>query len=122
VSLPHTLENQIPGGRKSATSDRAGSTTPRTQYEFPAAFEAGTAGKDDLTVLKIAAEKGCILVSHDVRTMPRYFHEFIHRQASPGLILVPQKLALSAAIEELLLLWMASESNEWVNQICYLPV
>jgi hypothetical protein len=54
--------------------------------------------------------------------MPRYFHEFIHRQASPGLILVPQKLALSAAIEELLLLWMASESNEWVNQISYLPV
>jgi hypothetical protein len=77
VSLPHTLENQIPGGRKSATSDRAGSTTPRTQY---------------------------------------------HRQASPGLILVPQKLALSAAIEELLLLWMAFESNEWVNQISYLPV
>jgi Domain of unknown function (DUF5615) len=89
---------------------------------FLQAFEAGAAGKDDLTVLKIAAEKGCILVSHDVRTMPRYFHEFIHRQASPGLILVPQKLALSAAIEELLLLWMASESNEWDNQICYLPV
>jgi hypothetical protein len=83
---------------------------------FLQAFEAGAA------ILKIAAEKGCILVSHDVRTMPRYFHEFIHRQASPGLILVPQKLALSAAIEELLLLWMASESNEWDNQICYLPV
>ena len=65
---------------------------------FLQAFEAGAAGKDDLTVLRIAAEKGCILVSHDVRTMPRYFHEFIHRQASPGLILVPQKLALYADV------------------------
>jgi hypothetical protein len=79
---------------------------------FLRAFEAGAAGKDDLTVLKIAAEKGCILVSHDVRTMPRYFHEFIHRQASPDLILVPKKLALSAAIEELVLLWIASESDD----------
>jgi hypothetical protein len=122
VSLPHTLENQIPGGQKSATSDRAGVRRREPSISFLQAFEAGAAGKDDLTVLKIAAEKGCILVSHDVRTMPRYFPEFIHRQASPGLILVPQKLALSAAIEELVLLWIASESSEWVNQICYLPV
>jgi divalent metal cation (Fe/Co/Zn/Cd) transporter len=27
-----------------------------------------------------------------------------------------------SVLEELLLLWMASESNEWVNQICYPPV
>jgi uncharacterized protein (DUF433 family) len=38
----HTLENQIPGGRKSATSHRAGSTTPRTQCKFPAGFRSGS--------------------------------------------------------------------------------
>jgi len=58
--------------------------------------------------------EGRILVSHDVRTMPRYFQEFVHRQSSPGLILVPQKLALSAAIDELVLLWIASEDYEWL--------
>lgn len=89
---------------------------------FLQSFEVGAAGKDDLAVLQIAAEEGRILVSHDVRTMPRYFQEFIHRQSSPGLILVPQKLALGAAIDELLLLWIASEDNEWVNQIFYLPI
>lgn len=82
----------------------------------------GAVGKDDLTLLQIAADERRILVSHDVRTMPRYFHEFAQRLASPGLILIPQKLALSVAIEELVLLWTASEGNEWVNQVCYLPV
>ena len=89
---------------------------------FLQAFEVGAAGKDDLTVLRIAADEERILVSHDVRTMPRYFHEFTHRQASPGLILIPQKLALSMAIDDLVLLWIASEDSEWVNRICYLPV
>jgi len=86
------------------------------------AFEVGAAGKDDLAVLQIAAEEGRILISHDVRTMQRYFQEIVHRQSSPGLILVPQKLALGAAIEELVLLWVASEDYEVVNRICYLPI
>ena len=50
------------------------------------------------------------VVSHDVRTMPRYFQEFARRQSRPGLILIPQKLALSATIDELVLLWIASEN------------
>jgi len=89
---------------------------------FVQAFEVGAAGKDDSTVLRIAAEAGRMLVSHDVRTMPRNFKEFIRRQPSPGLVLIPQRLALSEAIDGLVLLWIASEANEWVNQICYLPV
>ena len=89
---------------------------------FLQAFEVGTAGKDDLTVLQIAVDEGRILVSHDVRTMPRHFQEFIHRWSSPGLVLVPQRLALSTAIEDLVLMWIASEDHEWVNQIRYLPI
>ena len=73
-------------------------------------------------MLQIAADQGRILVSHDVRTMPRYFREFTQSQTIGGLILVPQKLALSTTIDELVLLWTASEDREWVNQICFLPV
>jgi hypothetical protein len=28
----------------------------------------------------------------------------------------------AAAIEELLIIWLASGAEEWVNQICYLPL
>ena len=89
---------------------------------FMQAYEAGTAGKDDPTVLQIAAEQNRILVSHDVRTIPRHFRHFIARQASPGVILIPQKLPLSTAIEQLVMIWLASEAEEWVNQIRFLPL
>jgi hypothetical protein len=41
------------------------------------ALEVGAAGKDDPEVLGIAANEGRILVSHDLRTMPGHFAEFI---------------------------------------------
>ena len=89
---------------------------------FVLAYEAGAAGKDDLAVLQIAAEQNRILVSHDLRTMPQHFRHFIARQTSPGVILIPQKLPLSTAIEQLVLIWLASEAEEWVDQIRFLPL
>ncbi|MGA3212913.1 MAG: hypothetical protein ABSD20_16525 [Terriglobales bacterium] len=73
-------------------------------------------------MLAIAAEHGRILGSHDCRTMPQHFLQFIARRTSPGVFLVPQKLSLSTAIEELVVLWLASEADEWANQIRYLPL
>jgi hypothetical protein len=89
---------------------------------FVQAYEAGAAGKDDPTVLRIAAEQDRILVSHDLRTVPQHFGHFIARQASPGVILIPQKLPVSAAIEQLVMIWVVSEAEEWVNQIRFLPL
>jgi predicted nuclease of predicted toxin-antitoxin system len=40
---------------------------------FVQAYEAGLAGKDDLSVLRIAAEQNRIMVSHDLRTLPDHF-------------------------------------------------
>ena len=57
---------------------------------FAQAYEAGAAGKDDPTVLRIAAEQNRIVVSHDLGAMPRHFQHLIARQASPGVILIPQ--------------------------------
>jgi hypothetical protein len=89
---------------------------------FAEAFEVEASGKDDLAVLRIAVTEGRVLVSYDVRTMPRFFDEFIRLQRSPGLVLIPQRLAMKIAIEELVLLWIASEAHEWENRICFLPV
>jgi predicted nuclease of predicted toxin-antitoxin system len=89
---------------------------------FVQAYEAGTAGKDDLTVLQIAAEQDRILVSQDLRTLPGHFRHFVAKQASPGVILIPQKLPVGTAIEQLVMIWLASEAEEWVNQIRFLPL
>ena len=89
---------------------------------FVQVYEVSVRGKDDLIVLQIVAEPNRILVSHDVRTLPRHFRHFITRQSSPGVFLIPQKLPLSTAIEQLSLIWLASEVQEWVNQIHFLPL
>jgi Domain of unknown function (DUF5615) len=89
---------------------------------FLQAFEVGASGASDPAVLQIAANEGCILVSHDFKTIPQHFHDFVRSQISPGVFLIPQRLALSIAIDELVMLWVASDAKEWVNQLCYLPL
>jgi hypothetical protein len=73
-------------------------------------------------VLAIAAGEGRILVTHDYRTMPRHFADFIVTRESPGVLVVPQHLSVADAAEYLLLIWNATEAEEWINRICLLPL
>lgn len=63
-----------------------------------------------------------VLVTHDVRTMPRHFGEFITRCECPGLILIPRSMPIARAIEEILLIWHVSEAEEWTNRFRRLPL
>ena len=89
--------------------------------DFQAGHEAGLEGLPDEQVLEIATREGRILVSHDVTTMPVHFANFIAKQSSPGVLLVPQSLPIRIAIEELALIWGASEAEEYANLITWLP-
>lgn len=90
--------------------------------DFQTAQEAGLSGLDDPVVLALAASEGRLLVSHDRQTMPWHFGEFIQQQTSPGLLIVSQHLPVSQAADDLLLIWFASEAEEWINQIGFLPL
>ena len=92
------------------------------RIDFPTAEAAGLTGLKDPEVLAVAAREGRVLVSHDQKTMPRHFAEFIPHTPSPGLLLIPQYLPIATAVEDLLLIWFASEAEEWVNRIRYLPL
>ena len=89
--------------------------------DFRAATSAGLRGLSDHEVLTLAAQDGRVLVSHDRKTMPRTFTEFIQTGPSPGLFLVSQKTDLLIAIESLLLAWIASEAEDWTNRIATIP-
>jgi hypothetical protein len=90
--------------------------------DFQTAFVAGLEGVKDSGVLAIAARQGRILVSHDRKTMPSEFAEFITNNQSSGVIIVSRKSAIEVIIEELLLIWAASSAEEWVNRIAKLPL
>ncbi|MEP7342166.1 MAG: DUF5615 family PIN-like protein [Acidobacteriota bacterium] len=89
--------------------------------DFRTGHDTGLEGLPDEQVLEISARDGRILVSHDVNTMPVHFANFISNQNSPGVILIPQNLPIKRAVEELVLIWGASEAAEYVNLITWLP-
>ncbi len=90
--------------------------------DFQTADEADLRGSEDKDVLKRAARENRLLISHDRRTMPFHFARFIATQTSAGLIIVSQDLSIRQAAEDLVLIWEASEAEEWINRIASLPV
>ena len=90
--------------------------------DFRTAQDEGLEGLKDSGVLMVAARHGRILVSHDFGTMPRHFRSFVSRQKSPGVFLISQDSAIGVAVEALVLIWAASDSTEWENQLTYLPL
>jgi hypothetical protein len=77
----------------------------------------------DSEVLAYAASEHWIVVSHDVNTMSAAATACLAAgQAMNGLLLVHQLSPLAAVIENLVLIWSASEAEEWVNQGCFLPL
>ena len=90
--------------------------------DFQTAQTAGALGLKDREVLAASARDNRILVSHDRETMPAHFADFTTESTSPGLIIVSQNIEMRAAIEQILLIWAASNMEEWSNRIGYLPL
>jgi Domain of unknown function (DUF5615) len=90
--------------------------------DFQSAEEAGLAGKSDIEVLEIASSLQRVLVTHDRKTMPAAFGAFAAKRQSAGVLIVPQSLPVVVAIEELLLVWAASDAADWINMISPIPL
>ena len=75
----------------------------------------------DPDVLHKAADLGRILVSHDRKTMPAHFARFLDSRPSPVLITVPQDLDIGLGIEDLPIIWAASDAEEWTDKVGFLP-
>lgn len=90
--------------------------------DFQTAMEAGLSGVNDPEVLARTAREGRILVTHDRKTMLRHFLTFIATATSAGVLIVPQHLPVTAVVDDILLIWYATEAEEWINQIRFLPL
>lgn len=84
---------------------------------------AGLRGMKDPALLELAAQQGRILITHDRRTMTRHVRERLAAgKSNPGLFIVPQRSAIGEIVEWLLLVWTASQAEEWRDKIVYLPI
>jgi Domain of unknown function (DUF5615) len=86
--------------------------------DFLSANEAKLEGIPDPDVLALAAEQDRILVTHDRQTMPHHFSAFLTSgRSSPGVFLVSQHAPIGEVIDALILIWAASDPEEWRNRI-----
>jgi len=99
----------------------AGLLRREPSLDFQTAKAAKLIGLSDPEVLAIAARDNRILVSHDRETLPNHFSRFVETSTSAGVLIVSQKLDIGASIEQIFLVWIASEAEEWINRIGYLP-
>jgi hypothetical protein len=92
------------------------------EIDFLTSAAAGLAGLDDPRVLGIASASGRILVSQDRSTMPGHFHRFVQSNQSAGVLIVREATPISSAIDELALIWSATEAGEWINRLLWIPL
>ncbi|MBI4874709.1 MAG: DUF5615 family PIN-like protein [Acidobacteria bacterium] len=94
--------------------------------DFQLAAESDLWGLPDPEVLQKSADAGRVLVTHDRRTMPRHFSQYIVARTSSGVIVVPKAvpigIAVDIAVEDLVLVWAASNAEEWRNRLAWIPL
>lgn len=77
----------------------------------------------DPALLEWAAAEGRVLVTHDMRTMPKHAYDRIEAgEPVAGVIVVPKQLPISEVVEELHLIVECCDPSEFADQVKYLPL
>ena len=85
--------------------------------------DVGLEEAEDPLILGWAATNNRIVLTDDRATMPDFaYARVIAGKPMPGVFVVPDRLAVRQAIEELLLLEACSEQAEWTGLVVYLPL
>lgn len=85
--------------------------------------DVGLRTVDDPAILQWAADEARILLSHDLKTIPRVAGDRIAGGLPmPGVILFRSTLPIATALDELAVIAGATDADEWVNQIAYVPL
>jgi len=87
------------------------------------ARDVGLARGQDPELLAWAAQQGRLLMTHDRKTMPGFAAQRIRAgQCMSGLIVVGANDPIGRVVADLQLVAECSESQEWEDQIVYLPL
>jgi hypothetical protein len=85
--------------------------------------ETAMQGMQDQPLLSEAAVLHRVLVTHDLKTVPKHAYERVATgEPMPGIIAVPDDLPIGQAIEQLHIVVECAEENELENQVLYLPL
>jgi hypothetical protein len=82
-----------------------------------------TLGASDSELLAFCEDQELVLVSQDRKSMPEHIarHQMSGRNTF-GVLLVSPDCTFREMIDDLVLVWTATERAEWVNVLQYLPI
>jgi hypothetical protein len=80
-------------------------------------------GTPDPVLLDWLEENNYILVSRNRKTMPGHLKEHLEMgKHVPGILLIRRGILIGQLVEDLLLIWEASELTDYQDRIEYLPL
>lgn len=80
-------------------------------------------GSSDPRLLAWAAEQDRLLLTHDLKTIPKYAYQRVESGLPMcGVIVLPKDLPIGQAIEELLVVINCLEPGELTNRVINLPL
>lgn len=78
---------------------------------------------EDPDVLDYAAREQRILLTHDIKTMPKFAYERVHAgKPMPGGVAIPKDAPVGEVIEDFLIVLGAGSPQDLENQVIYLPL
>lgn len=91
--------------------------------DYLLATAAGLKGVADPVLLDFAAKENRVLVSHDLRTIPKHAYERVRAGLPlPGVIVVPDELPVGNVIADLTLIVECATRAEMESVVLYLPL
>jgi hypothetical protein len=80
-------------------------------------------GTSDPDLLMWIEKAGYLLVTGNRRTIPKHVQgHYAAGRRIPGIILLRRGVTVGEIIEQLYLLWVASEAEEYMDRLLYLPL
>lgn len=91
--------------------------------EFTHVREIGLAAAADPDILEWAASHGCILLTHDRKTIPSFAYARVAAGLPmPGVFLIDGEMPIGHAIEQLLIAANCLSEDECNNVVTYFPL
>ncbi|MBM3883770.1 MAG: hypothetical protein FJ387_29375 [Verrucomicrobia bacterium] len=91
--------------------------------DYLLATDTGLKGAEDPALLEFAAKAGRVLVTHDIRTIPKHAYERVRaRLPMPGVVAIPDDLPIGKAIEDLAIVAECATRAEVQSLVIYFPL
>jgi hypothetical protein len=101
----------------------AGVLQRHPEIEFIRVQDYGLRQAPDPVILEWITQNRFVFVTHDAKSMPRHVDERLQRGvATAGVFIVPRWLSMGKVIDDLILIGLATDYEEWENRVVYLPL